>query len=165
MPSDRLPQIEKLLKSLYRQYNVIEQDIIDNQNPKAKAQSMGQLEDLKPDIRKYEEEYIRELQKEEERLIFAESDAQAVIDVVVEEVTRVEANPKAYPDELLQQVREIREKLDQPSTSAALKIKPVISLLPPGIGLVIEGELDTENFLRRNFPAFIQLIRGAKLKK
>jgi predicted nucleic acid-binding Zn-ribbon protein len=165
MFDDRLPQIEKLLKSRYRQYNEIEQDIVNNQNPMARAQSRQQLDDLKPEIRRYEEEYLQTLQQEATRLTFDETDAQAVIDVVAKEVTRIESNSSAYPDELLQQVREIRAKLDEPGTSAALKIKPVISLLPPGIGLTIEGDLDIENFLRKNFPTFTRLLQGAKPKK
>ncbi|GAB4196494.1 MAG: hypothetical protein Fur006_44050 [Coleofasciculaceae cyanobacterium] len=88
-----------------------------------------------------------------------------MIDVVAQEVTRIESNASAYPDELIQQVREIRTMLEQPSTPAALKVKPVISLLPPGIGLSIEGELDTESFLNKHFPTFTKLVKGAKTKK
>jgi hypothetical protein len=38
----------------------------------------------------------------------------------------------------------------------------VISLLPLGIGLSIEGELDTESFLRKHFPTFTRLVKGVK---
>jgi uncharacterized protein YdcH (DUF465 family) len=165
MPSDRLSQIEKQLESLYEQYNEIEDDITNNQNPQARAQSKQQLKNLKPRIQEYEKEYLQTIQQKATNLDFVEADAQVVIDVVTKEVARIESNPSICSDKLLQQIRAIREKLDQPDTSASLKIKPIISLLPPGIGLAIEGELDTENFLRENFPIFTRLMRGAKLKK
>ena len=165
MSSDRLSQAEKQLESLYGQFNEIEDDITNNQNPQARAQSKQQLKNLKPRIQEYEKEYLQALQQQAVELTFVEVDAQAVIDVVAEEISRIESNAQVYPDALLQQVREIRKKLDEPGTSAALKIKPVITLLPPGIGLAIEGELDVENFLRRNFPTFTRLIRGSQAKK
>jgi hypothetical protein len=163
MFSDRLVKIEKNLKLLYEQRDEIENDELLNQNPRARTQSKQQIrEQVQPKIRKYEMEYLQVLHKESATLTFNEADAQAVIDVVAEEVARIESNTSAYPDELIQQVREIRAMLEQPGTPAALKVKPVISLLPPGIGLSIEGELDTENFLRQHFPTFTRLIKGAK---
>ncbi|HBE19385.1 MAG TPA: hypothetical protein DEG17_27420 [Cyanobacteria bacterium UBA11149] len=163
MVSDRLVKIEKKLKLLYEQLDAVENDELLNQNPLARTQSRQQIrEQIQPQIQKYEAEYMGILHQESAYLKFNETDAQAAIEVVAQEVTRIENNSSAYPDELLEQVREIRAKLEEPGTPAALKIKPVISLLPPGIGLAIEGELDTENFLRRNFPTFTRLVKGAK---
>jgi paraquat-inducible protein B len=163
MVSDRLVKINKKLELLYEQLDSLENDVLTNQNPRARTQSEQQIrEDIQPQIRKYEQEYLQELKQRSAELTFKEEDAQAVINVVAEEVTRIESNASAYPEELIQQVREIRTILEQTGTSAALKIKPVINLFPPGIGLAIEGELDTENFWRRNFPTFTRLIKGAK---
>ena len=163
MVSDRLVKIKKKLELLYEQLDAVENDELLNQNPLARTQCKQQIrEQVQPKIREYEVEYLRVLHQESATLTFNEADAQAVIDVVAEEVTRIESNASEYPDELIQQVREIRAKLEQPGTPAALKVKPVISLLPPGIGLSIEGELDTEHFLRKHFPTFTRLVRGAK---
>jgi chromosome segregation ATPase len=163
MVSDRLVKIKKKLELLYEQLDSLENDVLTNQNPRARTQSKQQIrEEIQPQIEKYEAEYLQVLHQESATLTFNEADAQAVIDVVAQEVTRIESNASEYPDELLQQVREIRSKLEQPGTPAALKVKPVISLLPLGIGLAIEGELDTENFLRKHFPTFTRLVKGAK---
>lgn len=161
MVSSRLAQIQENLNDLYEQLGGKERALI-RAPEEEKTRIRQQIRDLNKHIHQCGEDYLERLQQESAYLEFDETDAQAVIDVVAQEVTRIESNASTYPDELIQQVREIRTILEQPATPAALKIKPVISLLPPGIGLAIEGELDTENFLRRNFPTFMRLVRGAK---
>jgi hypothetical protein len=161
MVSARLAQIQENLNDLYEQLGGKERALI-RAPEEEKTRIRQQIRDLKKDIHQCEEDYLQRLRQESVELTFNEADAQAAIDVVAQEVTRIESNPSQYPDELIQQVREIRSKLEQPGTPAALKIKPVISLLPPGIGLSFEGELDTENFLRKHFPTFTRLVRGAK---
>ncbi len=161
MVSARLAQIQENLNDLYEQLGGKERALI-RAPEEEKTRIRQQIRDLKKDIHQCEEDYLQRLRQESVELTFNEADAQAVIDVVAEEVTRIESNASEYPDELIQQVREIRAKLEQPGTPAALKVKPVISLLPPGIGLSIEGELDTENFLRKHFPTFTRLVKGAK---
>jgi chromosome segregation ATPase len=161
MVSDRLAQIQENLNDLYEQLGGKERALI-RAPEEEKTRIRQQIRDLKKEIHQCEEDYLQRLRQESKELTFNEADAQDVIDVVIEEVTRIENNANAYPDELIQQVREIRTILEQPATPAALKIKPVISLLPPGIGLSIEGELDTESFWRKNFPTFTRLVRDAK---
>ncbi|KAM3091841.1 hypothetical protein ACKFKG_24210 [Phormidesmis sp. 146-35] len=162
MPSDRLIHFQERLERLYEQLEGLETtlDVARDEDKPALRQKIKLKK--KNDIQPVQQEYWSLLRTEVATLTPQEPDAQAVIDVVAEEVTQIESNPSVYPDELLQQIRAIRDKLDQPGTSAALKIKPVISLLPPGIGLAIEGELDTENFLRKIFPPFTRLVKGAK---
>jgi uncharacterized coiled-coil protein SlyX len=165
MVSDRLAQIQKHLNDLYEQLGDKETAVI--QAPtEDKTRIRQQIRDMKPEIQKYQEEYLKCLRKASAELTFEEADAQAVLDIVAEEITRIEGKASEYPDEILQQVRAIREKLDAPGTSAALKIRPVISLGPLGIGigLALEGELDMENFLRKNFPTFMRLVERAKKK-
>ena len=161
MVSARLAQIQENLNDLYEQLGGKERALI-RAPEEEKTRIRQQIRDLKKEIHQCEEDYLQRLRQESKELTFNEADAQDVIDVVIEEVTRIENNANAYPDELIQQVREIRTILEQPATPAALKIKPVISLLPPGIGLSIEGELDTESFWRKNFPTFTRLVRDAK---
>lgn len=94
-----------------------------NQNPLARTQSRQQIrERIQPQIQKYEAEYMGILHQESAYLKFNETDAQAAIEVVAQEVTRIENKSSAYPDELLEQVREIRAKLEEPGTPAALKL-------------------------------------------
>ncbi len=161
MVSARLAQIQENLNDLYEQLGGKERALI-RAPEEEKTRIRQQIRDLKKEIHQCEEDYLQRLRQESKELTFNEADAQDVIDVVTEEVTRIENNPSAYPDELIQQVREIRAMLEQQGTPAAIKVKPVISLLPPGIGLSIEGELDTESFWRKNFPTFTRLVKGAK---
>jgi hypothetical protein len=163
MVSDRLAQIQKHLNDLYEQLGDRETAVI--QAPtEDKTRIRQQIRDVKKDIQQFETDYLQCLGQESVALAFEETDAQAVLNVVAEEVTRIEGKSSEYPDKLLQQVRAIREILDKPGTSAALKIKPVISLVPPGLGLTIEGELNTESFLQKNFPTFKRLVEGSKKK-
>lgn len=109
MVSDRLASIKKKLELLYEQLDSLENDALTNQNPRARTQSKQQIrEEIQPQIHKYEAEYLRVLNQESAMLTFNEADAQAVIDVVAQEVTRIESNASEYPDELIQQVQEIR---------------------------------------------------------
>jgi hypothetical protein len=163
MVSDRLAQIQENLGDLYEQLGGKEKALI-RAPEEEKTRIRQQIRDVKKDIQQFETDYLQCLGQESVALTFEEIDAQAVLNVVAEEVTRIEGKSSGYADELLQQVRAIREILDKPGTSAALKIKPVISLVPPGLGLTIEGELNTESFLRKNFPTFMRLVEGSKKK-
>jgi hypothetical protein len=160
-----LLHIQSILNSLDKQYNYIEKDIINNQNPKSVAQGEEQLEELKIKIDKYQQEYLRVLQQQAPQLTFIEADAQAVIDIIGEEITKIQSNVQAYSDDVINNVRAIQEKLDEPGVAAAVKIKPVITLLPPGIGFAIEGELDMQNSSRRIFSFISRMIRGSQPKK
>jgi hypothetical protein len=163
MVSPRLAQIQENLSDLYEQLGGKEKALI-RAPEEEKTRIRQQIRDVKKDIQQFETDYLQYLGQESVALTFEETDAQAVLNVVAEEVTRIEGKSSGYADELLQQVRAIREILDKPGTSAALKIKPVISLVPPGLGLMIEGELNTESFLRKNFPTFMRLVEGSKKK-
>lgn len=163
MNNVRLAQIQENLNDWYEQLGGKEKAF--NRAPEEeKTRIRQQIRDVKKDIQQVEADYLQCLKQESVELTFEEADAQAVLDVVAKEVTRIESKASEYPDELLRQVRAIRAILEKSGTSATLKIKPVISLVPPGIGLTIEGELDTENFLRKNFPTFVRLVEGSKKK-
>jgi len=105
------------------------------------------------------------LSDESDWLVIAEPEAEAAIAEIVEQVGAIESRqPAQYPDEVLQLLWEIRNKLNQPGTPAAAKLKGIISSIPPFVGVSYEAELDTENFFRTHFPTFRRLIRGAAKK-
>ncbi|PZV06631.1 MAG: hypothetical protein DCF22_23380 [Leptolyngbya sp.] len=161
--SDRLAKLEKLLKDEYEKLDALREGSGQTPDDEKRIQNNQKIRDkIKPQIREYEEEYLRTLQHESVGLVFVEADAQATIDVVAAEIDRVERKAEQYPEEVLQLLQEIKAKLNQPGTSAAAKLKGSLSLMPPFVNLSYEGELDTENFFRRNFPTFMRLLKGAK---
>jgi recombinational DNA repair ATPase RecF len=167
MVSDRLVNIENKLELLYEQLDSLENDALTNQNPRARTQSKQQIrEEIQPQIREYEAKYLRVLHQESATLTFNEADAQAVIDVVAQEVATVERQVDTYPDEyrdrVIQLLQEIKTKVEAPEPTAAAKLKGVLSPIPPFIGISYEAEIDTENFLRKYFPTFTRLVKSAK---
>jgi hypothetical protein len=167
MVSDRLSELEQNLKSLYEQRYALEQGALMTPDDEKRIQNEQKIRHkIRPKIREYEQEYLQELKQRSVALAFGEEDAQAVIDVVAQEVAKVERKLNTYPDEHRDQVivllQEIKTKLEAPQPTAAAKLKGVLSSIPPFIGISYEAEIDTENFLRKYFPKFTQLVKSAK---
>jgi hypothetical protein len=165
MNSDRLRQIEKNLTLLREQEAALEQEaLLTTGIHKMQAEQRLALE-IRPKIRQYEQEYEQILLAASEQLEISEPDAEAVIGEIVTGVTKLEAQPLA-PEwaEVLPLLQEIRDQLNAPAKSASLKIKGMISTLPPFVGLSIEPEIDTEHFWQQHFPTFTRLLKGAVKK-
>lgn len=164
MPSDRLRQLDTSLETLREQLGGMEETY--TLSPlEEQTRIKLRIKKLKTQIHEFEVEYWQTLAQESNQLEIAEPEAEVAIAEIVENVTQIEAQPPAtYSAEMLQILREIRDKLNQPGTSATAKVKSVISSVPPFIGLSVETELDTEAFFRKNFPTFTKLIRGAAKK-
>ncbi|EGK84203.1 hypothetical protein D0A34_18490 [Microcoleus vaginatus PCC 9802] len=153
MPIDRLSQLEKNLKSLRDQQHALEQEaILTTGLPQIQAEQRLQ-EKIKPKIREYEKEYWQILAQQTKTVEIPEQEAEVIVAQVVEEIGQIEVQ-RQYPDEVLQIVWQIRDKLNEPGPTAAAKLKGVISSIPPFLGISIEGEFDTENFLQQHFPTF-----------
>lgn len=164
MHDNRLAQIEKRLQDLYEQFDEVEQEETTTQNPRGRAQCRQQIRDqIKPEIRKYELEYLQVLQRNADK--FADEDAQAVIDVLAEEVHHIQSSPSSSAPEILEIVQRIEAKLNEPGTTAAAKLKGTFSLMPPFVNISYETELDTENFFRKYFPTFTAATRRLRGKK
>jgi hypothetical protein len=165
MSSDRLSQIEKNVAILYRQQAGLEQEaLLYTGLPKIRAEQQIEAE-IRPKIQEYEREYRQILAGASERLEISDPDAEVIIGEIVTGVTQIEAQPPdTYSAEMLPLLQEIRDKLNQPGTTAAAKLKGVISSIPPFVGISYEAELDTENFFRKYFPTFTKLLRGAAKK-
>jgi hypothetical protein len=83
------------------------------------------------------------------------ADADVVQREIVEQVNQFEALPPSeLQTEMLSLLQSIRDRLDAPGTTAAAKLKGVISSIPPFVGLAYEAELDTEQFFKTYFPTF-----------
>ncbi|MBM0740279.1 hypothetical protein JOY44_01240 [Phormidium sp. CLA17] len=165
MNNDRLRQIEENLNLLREQQASLEREaLLTTGLPKTQAEQRLRLE-IKPKIRDYEQEYWQILAENINQLAILEPEAEVAIAEIVKSVAQIEVQQTdACSAEVLQILREIRDKLNQLGTTAAAKLKGVISSIPPFIGVSYEAELDTENFFRKHFPTFTRVIKGAAKK-
>jgi Glu-tRNA(Gln) amidotransferase subunit E-like FAD-binding protein len=157
MPINRLSDIEENLESLREQLG-----------GKEKARVLARLEDktlikqqireLRKEIREQEENYWQVLAQQTKTVEIPEQEAEIIVAEIVEEVGQIEVQ-RQYPDEVIQILQEIRDKLNQPGATAAAKLKGVISTNFPFVGISYEAELDTENIFQRHFPTFRKLIK------
>ncbi|MBG1266761.1 hypothetical protein [Nostoc sp. WHI] len=167
MPSSRrLADVEKNLELWYENLGSMEQVLAITYDARARIAINQQIQyDILPQIRKYEVEYWQLLAQEvAHSCAIEEFDARNAIVHVVQEVKRIENKSSVhYPDDFMQLLLEIRDKLNEPETPATAKAKLALPLLP-GI-LSYEVELDTENALRRAFLPLKGLFKKALEKK
>ena len=110
-------------------------------------------------VRVYEREYWQQLAQKVNSYEAEEVDANSAILQVQAEVLRVIQNQPNVNDELMPLLVEIRDKLNEPGTTASAKAKFALNLIP-GI-LSYEFEVDTENSLRRLRQPIGRLFQNA----
>lgn len=154
MSQDRLRQVEKSLQRL-REQLAGKEDTLVTIAPEEKTRIKQQIGDLKAEMKPFEIEYWQILAQESAAVAIAEPEADIIVAEIVESVSRLEMQPGPAA-EMLPILLELREKLNQPQTSAAIKVKWALSALPPFVTLAAEGELDLEKFLQTHFPTFRQ---------
>ncbi len=110
-------------------------------------------------IRKYECEYWNILAQEAPSCEVIEKEAHNAIVEVVTEVELIQIQPNKYSDELMQKLQEILDKLNEPQTPVAAKLKAALPLIPWIISY--EVELDTEKSLTRVFDRIKKLLKKA----
>ena len=150
--SDRLTEIEENLELLREQVA-----------GKKKAKTLAPLEEhtrldqqirgLRKQIQQEEVEYWQTIAASSAQVQIAEPEAGVIVGEIVESVGQLEQQP-SLPPEAMRILQEIRDKLNQPQPTAAIKAKWVLSVIPPFVGLATEGELDLEKFWQRYFPTF-----------
>lgn len=161
----RLYDIENHLELLREQQAGLEKEAL-LANGLLKIQVSQRLEkEVKPAIKKYEEEYWLILSQQSESLEISEKDAEVVVAEMVGQVSEIEVSSTFHSDEIIRLLKEIQNKLNEADKTAAAKLKGVISTIPPFVGISYEGEIDTENFLRIHFPSFIDLFKKSIKKK
>ena len=110
---------------------------------------------LKVKIGKFDREHWELVSQAVPAYVLEEAEAEAVQGEMVESIDRLQAfPPSALTTEMLALLQEIRDRLDAPGTTAAAKLKGVISSVPPFVGLAYEAEIDTEQFFKAHFPTF-----------
>ena len=116
---------------------------------------------IMPRIRQYEEKYWSILAEDAHFYGVEVEEVKASLAIVevgpkVEQI--VNNSTTNYPDELMDKLKEILYKLNEPQTPAAAKLKAALPLIP-GI-MSYEVELDTEISLKRVFEEIRQLLRN-----
>lgn len=159
-----LQQLEIDIERLKEQQASAERAITTNPNPIAQTQLQQAIDDLKGKVARKRREYFAELADLADELTVPEPEAEVITAEIVEAVAKIEQQPKAS-EEMLALLREIRDKLNEPGSTAAAKLKGSLSSFPPFIGLTYEAELDTEQFLRRYFPTFRNWYLAAAKKR
>jgi uncharacterized protein (DUF927 family) len=152
MPIDRLPDMEENLEDLKEQV-VGKVKSLNLAPQEEKIRIKQQIRELRKEIREQEEEYWQVFARQTKTVEIPEQEAEIIVAEIVEEVGQIEVQ-REYPDDVVQILQEIRDKLNQPGATAAAKLKGVMSPIPPFVGIAYEVELDTEKFLQRHFPTF-----------
>ena len=159
--NQRLANLEYLLEMDYEQLAEHEQELSMTASPKVRNEAKQRIKrDIMPRIRKNEVEYWSLLREFANRSEIVEPEAQTAIASIVQDAEIIQTKP--MPDEVLQKLQEILNKLNEPGTAAAAKAKFAVNVIP-GV-LAYEFELDTETTLRQVFRPLKQLF-GAAAKK
>jgi len=154
--SDELANLEKNIKRLKEQL-AGKRDTLITIAPDEKVRIRQQIEDLRSEISAFEREYWEILYQRSIGWNLAEAEAEPIVAEWVEKASQLATNPpKNVPTEVLQQVQAVAQQAAEPGQSAAIKVKGMISALPPFFSVGIETELDVAVFLQRNFPTFCQ---------
>jgi hypothetical protein len=158
MNENRLNEIESYLQLLYEQRREKEEAIIiAPRGDKTILRQQLRLETLKP-IRDYEQEYWQIVANQSNLVEIPEDEAKVVVAEFVEGVGQL----RGENAEVIEYLQKILAKVEEPGPTAAAKLKAVVSSIPPFVGISYEAELDTENFLNRHFPTFMQAVQCLK---
>ena len=158
MNENRLNEIESYLQLLYEQRREKEEAIIiAPRGDKTILRQQLRLETLKP-IRDYEQEYWQIVANQSNLVEIPEDEAKVVVAEFVEGVGQL----RGENAEVIEYLQKILAKVEEPGPTAAAKLKVVVSSIPPFVGISYEAELDTENFLNRHFPTFMQAVQCLK---
>lgn len=131
--------------------------------PEEQERLRQQIRKLKKDIARKRQEYLEELEDLADELAIEEAEAEVITAEIVEAAGQIEQQPDTS-EEMLALLQEIRDQLNEPGSTAAAKLKGIISSFPPFIGVAYEAELDTEQFLRKYFPTFRKWYLAAAKK-
>ncbi len=163
--NQRLTHLESVLELRYETLEAAEKRLAMTDEIFAKnAIKLRIREEILPEIHQCEREYWQLLVQASGAASVQEEEAQTVVVEVSQAVNAIQTTAPAHtPAELMQLLREIRDKLDKPKTPASAKAKLALPLVP-GL-LSYEVELDTEAALRRAFLPLKKLFKGAAEKK
>ncbi|AFY57071.1 hypothetical protein Riv7116_4652 [Rivularia sp. PCC 7116] len=140
----RLKSLEEILEIEYEKLSEFQKEIKRTSYFKAKLELQQEIKtEIIPDIRKHEAEYGQILSQLSEVSTIPENEAENTLAEIVQVVEHIEVLPaETYSNEMIQLLREIREKLDEPGKTAAAKLKVAFPIIP--MLASYEMEMDTE---------------------
>jgi phosphoenolpyruvate carboxylase len=157
----RLTDLENLLELYYEKLAEHEHELSMTASPNVRNEAKQRIKrEIMPSIRKHEAEYWALLRQFANASDIAELESQTAIATIVQDAKIIQTKP--MPNEVLQKLQEILDKLNEPGTAAAAKAKFAVNVIP-GI-LAYEFELDTENSLRQLFQPLKQLFSASAKK-
>ncbi|MGL4500794.1 MAG: hypothetical protein ACRCU2_17125 [Planktothrix sp.] len=158
MNQQRLKDLQENLDLLYEKLGMFEQELILAANANQKFELKQRIKkEIIPQIERYESDFWVII-AQNEGVIFENTDDQTVTEVLVSlqsAVTAIErVNSSNSSNELMEILRDIKAKLNEPEASASAKLKGTIPLIP-GL-LSYEVDLDTERFI------FNKVLQGTR---
>lgn len=152
----RLIDIEKNLELLYEKLSAMERDRIMAYDAEAKISIEQRIrESVLPQIRRSETQYWQRLAQEANSLTINEIDANNAVIEIAEIIDQ--SSDGQYPDQMIQLLTEIRNKLNEEGKASSAKLKAALPLLPPFLSY--EVELETQGMLRRMFLILSRLLK------
>ena len=152
MLGNRLEQLQENIERLRAQVNGKEITLT-TIAPEERVRIKQQIVDLRAEIKPFEEEYWRILERRAHAIEYLGDEAKLVVSELIAGESRSEEY-LYYPPEILELLHKIYGKASEVGESSSSKLKGVISLIPPFINLAYEAEIDTEYFFSRHFPTF-----------
>lgn len=160
MNQQRQKQLEEILELLYEKRANFEKKLIIADGVNQEFSLKQQLKrDILPDIKKYETEYW-ELMTQDTIFVYDE-DEQAAEECLrdVEAAVRDIEKTSPLPTEVVEILRQIRDKLNEPKKPASTKLKATLNLIPAILSFDIE--LDISKILH----GLMEKIRQKKILK
>ncbi|MCT7965365.1 hypothetical protein NG799_03330 [Laspinema sp. D1] len=164
MNQQRLKDLQDNLDLLDEKLGMFEQELIICANANQKFEVKQRIKkEIIPQIERYETEFWGIITTQDPGVVFENADEHTVTEVLTSIQSAVTAikrvNSSNSSNELMEILRDIQAKLNQPEASASAKLKGTIPLVP-GL-LSYEVELDTEKFISN------RVLQGARklLKK
>ena len=159
MTQQRQKDLEEILELLYAQLGYFQKQLILASTAEKFALEQKIKRDILPDIKKYEAEYW-DLMTQDAIFVYDE-DEQAAEECLrdVEAAVRDIEKTSPLPTEVVEILKQIRDKLNEPQKPASTKLKATLNLIPAILSFDIE--LDISKILH----GLMEKIRQKKILK
>jgi hypothetical protein len=162
--SQRLLQLDTNLNILYEKLGALEKEYHMAFDAGYKISLTQRMREQKAEILQCKEEYFQLLAQQAKSLVADDIDESYANSICAEIVTvadeLIEHNNNR---ELINLLKQIKDKINEPEKPAAAKLKAAIPLLPGFLSY--EAEVDTEGVLKRIFTTFHKLFEAIPKKK
>lgn len=157
----RMKDLEETIQMVYDRLHEFEKRMVATSDVAERFSLRQRIRDeITPDLRKYGKEYADLLADLTNLEDLAPEESDSVLRDVLAAVEAAEQKkPDDAPQEMLNLLKEIKEKLNEPGKTAAAKLKVSLPIIP--LISAYELELDTENFLTQVWRKATSLFRKA----